>query len=206
MTIASEIERLQEAKATARTSIINKGVNVPTSASVEDYHTYIDQIKTSSGIWTFTGSMALRYIAWWGENNAWSNWWCASIIYKDYMFIATLYNSSGSRSDVLYALFMAVSPWSQDWSYVYNSNITSGSNRYYFVDYWITTTDNSITIVLQHNGWYVQGVFSFTNNTWTVTQPSTAVINQWWQNLFTMSIEVDEDPLILKFTPNLSNN
>ena len=206
MTIASEIERLQEAKATARTSIINKGVDVPTSASVEDYHTYIDQIKTSSGIWTFTGSMALRYIAWWWENNAWSNWWCASIIYKDYMFIATLYNSSGSRSDVLYALFMAVSPWAQDWSYVYNSNMTSGSNRYYFVDYWITTTDNSITIVLQHNAWYVQGVFSFTNNTWTVTQPSTAVINQWWQNLFTMSIDVDEDPLILKFTPNLSNN
>ena len=26
------------------------------------------------------------------------------------------------------------------------------------------------------------------------------------ENLFTMSIEVDEDPLILKFTPNLSNN
>lgn len=206
MTIASEITRLQWAKATARTSIINKGVDVPTSASVEDYHTYIDQIKTSSGIWTFTGTMALRYIAWWWESNTWSNWWCASIIYKDYMFIATLYNSSGSSSNVLYTLFMAVPPWAQDWRYVYNSNIANGSNRYYFVDYWITTTDNSITIVLKHNSWYVQGVFSFTNNTWTVTQPSTAVINQWWQDLFTMSVEVDDDPLILKFTPNLSNN
>lgn len=205
MTIASEITRLQWAKTTARTSIINKGVDVPTSASVEDYHTYIDQIKTSSGIGTFTGSMALRYIAWYGEN-ARSNWWCASIIYKDYMFIATLYNSTGSHSDVLYTLFMAVPPWAQDWTYVYNNNMTSGSNSYYFVDYWITTTDNSITIVLQHNSWYVQGVFSFTNNTWAVTQPSTAVINQWWQNLFTMSVEDDEDPLILKFTPNLSNN
>lgn len=45
MTIASEITRLQWAKATARTSIINKGVDVPTSASVEDYHTYIDLIQ-----------------------------------------------------------------------------------------------------------------------------------------------------------------
>lgn len=206
MTIASEITRLQWAKATARTSIINKWVDVPVNASVEDYHTYIDQIKTSSGIWTFTGSMALRYIAWRGPDNVSSNWWCASIIYKDYMFIATLYDSRSNGYDVLYALFMAVSPWAQDWSYVYDSNITSSSNRYYFVDYWITTTDNSITIVLQHTGWYVQGVFSFTNNTWTVTQPSTAVINQWWQNLFTMSVEVNEDPLILKFTPNLSNN
>lgn len=49
MTIASEITRLQWAKATARTSIINKGVDVPTSASVEDYHTYIDQIQQGDG-------------------------------------------------------------------------------------------------------------------------------------------------------------
>ena len=46
MTIASEITRLQWAKASARTSIINKGVSVPANASVEDYHTYIDQIQT----------------------------------------------------------------------------------------------------------------------------------------------------------------
>lgn len=45
MTIASEITRLQWAKATARTSIENKWVTVPVSASVEDYHTYIDQIQ-----------------------------------------------------------------------------------------------------------------------------------------------------------------
>ena len=45
MTIASEITRLQWAKANARTSIINKWVDVPANASVEDYHTYIDQIQ-----------------------------------------------------------------------------------------------------------------------------------------------------------------
>ena len=49
MTIASEITRLQWAKATARTSIINKWVSVPASASVEDYHTYIDQIQQWDG-------------------------------------------------------------------------------------------------------------------------------------------------------------
>ena len=49
MTIASEITRLQWAKASARTSIINKWVDVPVAASVEDYHTYIDQIQTGSG-------------------------------------------------------------------------------------------------------------------------------------------------------------
>lgn len=45
MTIASEITRLQWAKDAARTSIINKWVNVPLNASVEDYHTYIDLIQ-----------------------------------------------------------------------------------------------------------------------------------------------------------------
>lgn len=45
MTIASEITRLQWSKSTARASIINKWVDVPVNASVEDYHTYIDQIE-----------------------------------------------------------------------------------------------------------------------------------------------------------------
>lgn len=48
MTIASEITRLQWAKADARTSIINKWVDVPLNVSVEDYHTYIDQIDIRS--------------------------------------------------------------------------------------------------------------------------------------------------------------
>ena len=45
MTIASEISRLQWAKADARTSIINKGVDVPTSAKLDTYHDYIDLIQ-----------------------------------------------------------------------------------------------------------------------------------------------------------------
>lgn len=49
MTIASEITRLQTAKSTARTSIINKWVSVPVEASVEDYHTYIDLIQQWDG-------------------------------------------------------------------------------------------------------------------------------------------------------------
>jgi hypothetical protein len=60
MTIASEITRLQWAKATARTSIINKGVDVPISASVEDYHTYIDQIQT----WWYFDGIKLKEYKW----------------------------------------------------------------------------------------------------------------------------------------------
>ena len=55
MTIASEITRLQWAKASAKTSIENKGVSVPASAKVDDYHTYIDQIQQGDG----------GILAWW---------------------------------------------------------------------------------------------------------------------------------------------
>lgn len=46
MTIASEIERLQTAKANIKTSIENKGVEVPSSTSLSNYNTLIDQIST----------------------------------------------------------------------------------------------------------------------------------------------------------------
>lgn len=46
MTVASEITRLQQAKADAKTSIENKGVSVPANATIDTYHNYIDQITT----------------------------------------------------------------------------------------------------------------------------------------------------------------
>ena len=45
MSIASEIQRLQTAKTNIKTSIENKGVTVPSSALLDTYSTYIDQIS-----------------------------------------------------------------------------------------------------------------------------------------------------------------
>ena len=42
MNIASEITRLQRAKADIKTAIENKGVTVPSSTTLDDYSTYID--------------------------------------------------------------------------------------------------------------------------------------------------------------------
>lgn len=49
MSIASEISRLQTAKADIKSSIENKGVTVPSNASIDTYDTYIDQIQTGGG-------------------------------------------------------------------------------------------------------------------------------------------------------------
>ena len=48
MTIASEITRLQNAKSSIRTAIQSKWVSVPTSAKLDSYYTYINQIKSSA--------------------------------------------------------------------------------------------------------------------------------------------------------------
>lgn len=49
MSIASEITRLQTAKADIKSSIENKGVTVPSNASIDTYYDYIDQIQTGGG-------------------------------------------------------------------------------------------------------------------------------------------------------------
>ena len=46
MSIASEISRLQSAKASIKTSIQGKGVTVPSSATLDDFSDYIDAIST----------------------------------------------------------------------------------------------------------------------------------------------------------------
>ena len=49
MSIASEISRLQQAKADLKTSIGNKGVTVSSSATLEDYPDYVDAIQQGGG-------------------------------------------------------------------------------------------------------------------------------------------------------------
>jgi len=78
MTIASEITRLQWAKADARTSIINKWVDVPANASVEDYHTYIDQIQqwVPQDDYDLVVSLAEWAAIWYPDKNVWTYaWW-----------------------------------------------------------------------------------------------------------------------------------
>lgn len=56
MSIASEITRLQNAKASIKTSIENKGVTVPSATKLDGYSTLIDSIQT--GI-TPTGTISI---------------------------------------------------------------------------------------------------------------------------------------------------
>lgn len=48
--IANEIQRLNKAKEDIKNSIENKGVSVPSDASISDYSTYIDNIQGGGGV------------------------------------------------------------------------------------------------------------------------------------------------------------
>lgn len=50
MSIASEISRLQTAKANLKTSIEGKGVTVPSSAKLDDYADYVDAIQQGGSV------------------------------------------------------------------------------------------------------------------------------------------------------------
>ena len=50
MSVASEIQRIQSAKADLRTAIQAKGVTVPSSAKLDDYDTYVAAISSSPSL------------------------------------------------------------------------------------------------------------------------------------------------------------
>lgn len=69
MSIASEITRIQGAKSDLKTSIENKGVIVPSSALIDEYAGYVDQIQQGSGGNIFDG-VRLAYLLSTGDVSA----------------------------------------------------------------------------------------------------------------------------------------
>ena len=60
MSIASEIERLQTAKASLKTSIEGKGVTVPEGATLDDYPALVDSISGGGGNYTIASGNSVQ--------------------------------------------------------------------------------------------------------------------------------------------------
>lgn len=60
MSIATEISRLQTAKADIKTAIEAKGVTVPSNATLDTYDTYVSQIQTGGGSTNYLEQYAKR--------------------------------------------------------------------------------------------------------------------------------------------------
>ena len=180
MTIASEITRLQWAKASAKTSIENKGVTVPANATVDTYHNYIDLISTG---WAFMDSLALLghhitglnvnprqywFVSW---NDSTAYYW-ASIIElttssAEYYYIICY--KKVSWSDVQYPT-ASLSPWSSSlhsrpyktWFYrngnavrVFFSEVADYSSNYafWFQADWDWSGTPTITQIARNNNY-----------------------------------------------------
>ena len=97
MSIASEIQRLQQAKASIKTSVWWKWVTIPDNIKLDDYWTYIDCIKTTdyscwtTAYWLKATTSLIWYWNWWlclqyseitdDWTVSWifsSRWWCWS--------------------------------------------------------------------------------------------------------------------------------
>lgn len=132
MTIASEITRLQWAKADIKTAIENKWVTVPASAKLDTYDTYIDQIET----WWFDWILWVSPIrvnvfqATDTQNVGNLSWAPYSYIYWDYLFIIAPY-------------------WTYSWDYQ-QWNIWCWAWKKWVVDYVATTT----TISSSSDKWF----------------------------------------------------
>lgn len=140
MTIASEIQRLQTAKADIKTAIQGKWVTVPASAKLDTYDDYVSQIKTieDSPLWitwavTYWGlySVGRNQDIWWLD-------WCVSYAVWDVVLIWFVGNwqtyDNYEHKDVH---FMRWKEWQsrKEWG----SDMWTGTS-YFFYNEWIYLT------------------------------------------------------------------
>ena len=113
MTIASEIQRLQDAKACIRDSIQNKDVTVPAEATLDEYPWYIAQIKhTDYSCWTPAYWLKATVNLEWYSNN----WLCKlySEITWDWVvtwLFGNLWWMWDSNCDYMDFYFLSKKPW-----------------------------------------------------------------------------------------------
>lgn len=180
MTIASEIERLQEAKADIKSSIEWKWVSVPSSAKLDVYSEYIDQINTWDA---FMDSLRLAwYVVSWKDAKpaiiwfiSWKEWnvyyWCSLIWLRPWdvsdTYVDLVWIKKTSWSDVVYSV-NEKALWGKSifsiprWVYFYKKNwairvffysITSYTSNYVFwyqAD-WDYINDTMSIVVIQRN-------------------------------------------------------
>lgn len=136
MTVASEISRLDNAKANIKASIENKWVSVPGTAKLDAYPGYIDQIKHNDySCWTLAYWLkATTSLPWY------SNWWLCtqySEINDDWT-VSWIFSANGHRwsdnYDCMGFHFLGKRVWCMPtWSSTYCCILDSRSYTRFFV-------------------------------------------------------------------------
>lgn len=195
MTIASEITRLQWAKASAKASIENKWVTVPASASVEDYHTYIDLIQT----WWYFNGVKLKDYSRYDRDSTPSIAWYYSWEENDIQYSLILWTQEASSDNYWYRygwVWTKHVSWS-DIQYIasYSSDTYSG-NRFntsswnYFLKNstaWIIRGYTRVSTTYSTNWVYIfETVYDYINGTCTYWVYKTTENYSNWQEEITI--------------------
>ena len=187
MTIASEIQRLQWAKASARTSIINKWVNVPASAKLDTYPWYIDQINTWWPAGWIISNKVLR--AWEFYVGSWQSIGTnisrpISYVSWDYMFLLTTFprwrNGWGNYK---VTMCVAFTPSSDDYIQSYYEDRYANFYNYSSEEatlVWLKISESGNTVTFESCYWLYKDFYAdtkyFYHTTWTFNKQT----NQFW--------------------------
>lgn len=218
MTVASEITRLQNAKASIRSSIQEKWVTVPSSAKLDTYSWYIDQIQTwwAAGI---VGNKVVRagtYAVWRYQTISTEVIWLSYVTW-DYMFLPSLFKRWRDDNWTLIVSMCVV--YTPTWvDYVQSSREDSDSTSSWHPDKrlaWVKISESGNIVTFETTYWrygneyfpenwkyYYHATWTFNKSTntfgnWTlyVTQQTTEEPERWFEWLvwdqwyYTLSME-----------------
>lgn len=193
MTIASEIQRLQWAKADIKIAIESKDVAVPSSAKLDEYAWYVSQIVSGKWyvIWWVMQWTVITTGQWWWNNYWWTIWTAMSVIQKDWNLFgiaAWRHYTSSSNDWVCYWTFgkqpnQAFYWWS-------TPLITSSADSYYESAWWQDSTDLSklkLKLVYRWSGSWTTwtkyyNYMDIDIDAWTITQWEAWTENYSWDN------------------------
>ena len=211
MTIASEITRLQWAKADIKSSIEWKWVSVPASAKLDTYSTYIDQIERWDPRWKFVVGTILR--TWvvaqvWSSDNVSFFWREMTYVDDDVMILCRprYYDNYSASSSSTYTVY--VEWWALDWTSL-DFNRWWASHGWFLINGYLSAHSykcyrewNVVHFQLNYEYWWSQTSDSFyvmdamyDIDTWTWSQNEIWVDstyrldNTWNMNLYNASWE-----------------
>lgn len=131
MTIASEIERIQWAKASIKTAIENKGVVVPSTAKLDSFATYINSIDTAAELKSMFKSVTPT-----------STIWSLSMVQWDILLTSVPNKITLTYDDSNYRVFMYVCEWSD-----YNNSCNQTDHYVNVMSYtWIVDKTNNYSV------------------------------------------------------------
>lgn len=220
MTIASEITRLQTAKSDARTSIINKWVDVPASAKLDTYHDYIDLIQQWWGLsdfsWVrlynnFVSSKNWTPVIWeeisWEDN--WSYYWCltCSIEWSSadslWFYVYRYRRIAGTTWDFwynIYQIWWDTSPRIYQWPRSTSFWEKDGVMKIIFFKYnRSTSSDNDKDCYEVNRTYWTDAISDNFLGSWTTRDPNDYTDLTWWTQITTKD-------WVGSVTPNSMNN